>query len=131
MYIGSSYSDVECIKMAGFSVCPEDAVSEVKCHSDIVAPYYGGAGVLCYVYELLANFKLNHNYFNPMNNKDTSCGSQWDDCYGIVYIITNLVNSKKYIGQTIQKIDRRLSQHFSDARRGKMTFICYKEIWRK
>lgn len=31
---------------------------------------------------------------------------------GKIYIITNDVNDKVYIGQTVQSLNRRLSQHF-------------------
>lgn len=61
LYIGSSYSDIECIKMSGISVCPEDAVSQVKNLVDHVAPVYSGGGVICYVYELLNEYVLNKN----------------------------------------------------------------------
>ena len=53
MYIGSSYSDLECLTMVPFSLCPEDAVSDAK-H---VARYHlnsiSGMGVLTEVYDLL------------------------------------------------------------------------------
>ena len=42
---------------------------------------------------------------------------------GIIYKITNQINRKVYIGKTIQSLDRRLRQHFSDAKRGKKTFL--------
>jgi 3-deoxy-D-manno-octulosonate 8-phosphate phosphatase (KDO 8-P phosphatase) len=53
LYIGSSYSDIDCMRLSGFSMCPEDAVSAVKNTADHVIPVFGGTGVLCYVYELL------------------------------------------------------------------------------
>jgi group I intron endonuclease len=37
---------------------------------------------------------------------------------GLIYVITNLVNGKRYVGQTILKIAKRWSLHKSDARRG-------------
>jgi len=59
LYVGSSYSDIELMNMAQFSVCPADAVAEVKNVSDIVLEYPGGCGVLC---ELLHFIKRNiHN----------------------------------------------------------------------
>ena len=61
LYIGSSYSDIECLRASGMSVCPEDAVPLVKNTVDHVVPIFGGAGVLCYVYEILRSFKLNKN----------------------------------------------------------------------
>lgn len=34
---------------------------------------------------------------------------------GYIYLITNLINNKKYIGQTIQTINRRYTQHLANA----------------
>jgi len=59
LYIGSSYSDMACIKLSGISMCPEDAVSEVKNLVDYVVPVYSGTGVLCYIYDMLNTHKLN------------------------------------------------------------------------
>jgi YrbI family 3-deoxy-D-manno-octulosonate 8-phosphate phosphatase len=59
LYIGSSFSDIDCMKIAGTSMCPEDAVSKVKNISDHVIPVYSGTGVLSYVYEMLECFKIN------------------------------------------------------------------------
>jgi 3-deoxy-D-manno-octulosonate 8-phosphate phosphatase (KDO 8-P phosphatase) len=53
MYIGSSYSDIGCMRLVPFSVCPEDAVSDIKNISATVLPIYGGDGVFCSVYDLL------------------------------------------------------------------------------
>jgi 3-deoxy-D-manno-octulosonate 8-phosphate phosphatase (KDO 8-P phosphatase) len=61
LYVGSAYSDIDCMKMSGFSVCPEDAVTQIKNLSDHVVPIYSGTGVLCYVYDLLLANKLNKN----------------------------------------------------------------------
>lgn len=61
LYIGSCYSDIECLRLSGFSMCPEDAVPQVKNTVDHVIPAYGGTGVLCYVYELLNSYRLSKN----------------------------------------------------------------------
>lgn len=61
LYVGSSYSDINCIRMSGVSMCPDDAVPQVKAMVDHVIPVYSGTGILCYVYELLNDFKLNKN----------------------------------------------------------------------
>lgn len=53
MYVGYSYSDVECVKMIPFSVCPSDAVSEVYDRSYCQLKSFSGSGVLCEVYEIL------------------------------------------------------------------------------
>lgn len=58
LYVGSSYSDIECIRPSSVSMCPEDAAPQVKNAVDHVIPIYGGAGVLCYVCEVLNGHKL-------------------------------------------------------------------------
>ena len=53
LYLGSSYSDIECLHMSGISMCPEDAVSQVREFVDYIIPVYSGTGVLSYLYDLL------------------------------------------------------------------------------
>jgi len=55
LYIGSSFSDISLFKMAQISICPADAIYEIKALSDIVLKSNGGDGVLCEVYEILRN----------------------------------------------------------------------------
>ena len=58
LYVGSGYTDIECMHPSAVTMCPEDAVPQVKNTVDHVIPVYGGAGVLCYVCEVLNGFKL-------------------------------------------------------------------------
>jgi 3-deoxy-D-manno-octulosonate 8-phosphate phosphatase (KDO 8-P phosphatase) len=53
MYIGSTYSDLDCIKMIPFSLCPEDAVIDVKNASRYHLNSISGMGVMSEVYDLL------------------------------------------------------------------------------
>jgi len=53
LYVGNSYSDIECLRMSAISMCPEDAVPPVKMMADCVIPMLGGTGILCYVYDVL------------------------------------------------------------------------------
>jgi 3-deoxy-D-manno-octulosonate 8-phosphate phosphatase (KDO 8-P phosphatase) len=53
LYVGCTYSDIEVMSLAGLSICPEDSVVQVKNKADRVLPVYGGAGVLCQLYDLL------------------------------------------------------------------------------
>lgn len=41
---------------------------------------------------------------------------------GLIYIATNKINGKSYIGQTTRSISRRRSQHYKDAKRGNNYF---------
>lgn len=41
----------------------------------------------------------------------------------LIYLITNRVNGKKYVGQTVQTLKNRWSAHKSTARRGRGKFI--------
>jgi YrbI family 3-deoxy-D-manno-octulosonate 8-phosphate phosphatase len=53
MYMGCTFSDLKCMNMIPFSVCTEDAISDVKNVSSSVLPIYGGMGVFCTLYDLL------------------------------------------------------------------------------
>jgi 3-deoxy-D-manno-octulosonate 8-phosphate phosphatase (KDO 8-P phosphatase) len=59
LYIGSSFSDIDCIKLSGTSMCPEDSVSQVKNLVNHVIPVYSGTGVISYVHEILYSFNIN------------------------------------------------------------------------
>ncbi len=45
-YIGDDKNDLECMKLAGVTGCPLDAVNEVKQQSDFISEYYGGCGAV-------------------------------------------------------------------------------------
>lgn len=47
-------------------------------------------------------------------NKDTGMYE------GYIYCITNIINNKKYIGQTTRTIEKRMSQHFADSFNNKL-----------
>src|SRR5665213_2267447 len=38
--------------------------------------------------------------------------------FGIIYLVTNTVNGKQYVGQTVQLLKERLASHLLDANRG-------------
>jgi group I intron endonuclease len=38
-----------------------------------------------------------------------------DNKYGIIYCAINIINNKKYIGQTIRNLDKRIKEHISHA----------------
>lgn len=53
IYIGSTYSDIECMRQIPLAICPEDAVPDIKNIAITVLPIYGGDGVFCSLYEFL------------------------------------------------------------------------------
>lgn len=53
LYIGCSLSDLECIQMIPFSMCPVDAMNDVKSTAFHVLDNFSGEGVLCEIYSLL------------------------------------------------------------------------------
>lgn len=53
LYIGSSYSDLECMRMVPLTFCPSDAVRSVKEIASCTLECASGMGVLCELYELI------------------------------------------------------------------------------
>jgi 3-deoxy-D-manno-octulosonate 8-phosphate phosphatase KdsC-like HAD superfamily phosphatase len=53
MYIGCSYSDVECMYLAEISFCTKDAPHTVSSSADYELPASAGENVLCELYEVL------------------------------------------------------------------------------
>jgi 3-deoxy-D-manno-octulosonate 8-phosphate phosphatase (KDO 8-P phosphatase) len=53
IYLGSSYSDIDCMRQVPMSVCPEDAVPQVKELAVSVMPIFSGDGIFCQLYEML------------------------------------------------------------------------------
>lgn len=53
LFIGYSYSDIECMRMIPLSVCPEDAVNGIKEVSTHIFYSISGTGVLSELYENL------------------------------------------------------------------------------
>lgn len=53
LYIGCSFSDIHCVQLIPFSLCPSDAINDLKhlCYHQLTM--FGGGGVLCEVYDLL------------------------------------------------------------------------------
>ena len=52
-YIGNDLNDLECMKLAGCSACPIDAVEEVKREADLIVHCRGGNGVVREICDLL------------------------------------------------------------------------------
>ena len=56
-YIGDDIVDIPVLKFAGLSVCPQDAIEEVKKYADMVSSFRGGEGVVRDVIELILKAK--------------------------------------------------------------------------
>jgi len=53
IYLGSTYSDIECMRQVPSAICPEDAIADIKNLSVHVLPVYSGDGVMSALYEFL------------------------------------------------------------------------------
>lgn len=53
LYVGSTYTDIENIKMSQVTFCSNDAPESVRNVVDYPLATFGGGGVLCELYELL------------------------------------------------------------------------------
>lgn len=51
-----------------------------------------------------------------------------DKCYGIIYKAINKINGKIYIGQTVQSLDKRISQHINNALNNQDNMYFHKAI---
>lgn len=61
LYIGSSYNDLNLIKSVPFSVCPRDALVEIK-ENSLQLKAKSGKGVFCELYELLKPEIIRRSY---------------------------------------------------------------------
>lgn len=66
LYIGSVYSDIECMRIIPFSICASDAVNDVKEVAHEILPMLGGEGILCSVYDLLKT-EIKSRKLRPMS----------------------------------------------------------------
>lgn len=53
LYIGCSLSDLNCVKLIPFSLCPADVVNDVRTVCYHVLENFAGEGILCEVYNML------------------------------------------------------------------------------
>lgn len=73
-YIGDGKYDVEAIQVAGIGICPEDAISEVKCCANVILNRKGGTGCLAEIYSYILAEKNSEKYRNELikNNIEKS-----------------------------------------------------------
>jgi len=53
VYVGHTFSDIDCMNLAAISVCPSNAVDIIKNRADVVLSVDSGNGVLCELYSFL------------------------------------------------------------------------------
>ena len=72
IYVGDGKKDLACMKKVGFSICPRDAISDIKEISKVVLKSTGGNGVICEVYDIIRNnYCKNSNVgINDVKNND-------------------------------------------------------------
>ena len=56
-YVGDDINDLNILKQVGLSVSPQDAISEIKKHSDYVCKSKGGKGVLREIADIIISVK--------------------------------------------------------------------------
>ena len=52
--------------------------------------------------------------------KDNSNSGGESQQTGVIYLITNTLNGKNYVGKTKQKLEKRITQHKYDSRKGRL-----------
>ena len=55
LYVGSTYSDIECVQLIPLSFCPADAVADIKHIASHQLASISGMGVLSEVHDILKN----------------------------------------------------------------------------
>lgn len=58
VYVGDDINGLECMEVAGFSACPEDAYHDIKSKVDFVASCRGGNGAIREVIDFIQNRSL-------------------------------------------------------------------------
>ena len=51
--------------------------------------------------------------------KDNNSSGVESQQTGVIYLITNTLNGKNYVGKTKQKLEKRITQHKYDSRKGR------------
>ena len=64
MYVGTSYSDLECMHLSEVSFCTKDSPVTVNHAADYMLPVRAGRGVLCELYEILKHVVKESNLTN-------------------------------------------------------------------
>lgn len=60
-YIGDDINDLDCLRIAGFSACPADAVTPVTTTVQYISKYAGGAGAVREICELICTAHAGNN----------------------------------------------------------------------
>lgn len=116
IYVGDGKKDIVCMEKAGISICPSDAISDIKDISKIVLRSTGGNGVICEVYDILRN-----SYYKNSNAKTNENKNDFFDLMLNNYktILDDLLEDKEFLNsvnycanlvlQTLQNNNKLLS----------------------
>lgn len=116
IYVGDGKKDFDCMKVVGLSICPNDAISDIKDISKIVLRSTGGNGVICEVYDILRN-----SYYKNSNAKTNENKNDFFDLMLNNYktILDDLLEDKEFLNsvnycanlvlQTLQNNNKLLS----------------------
>ncbi|PRD46171.1 KdsC family phosphatase [Sphingobacterium haloxyli] len=66
-FMGDDMPDLECLKLVGLAMCPQDAVEEIKAVAHYVSPKLGGGGCVRDVIEKI--LKLQNKWYDDDNIK--------------------------------------------------------------
>ena len=69
-YVGDGKKDIECIENCGFSICPVNAIDEIKQKSKVVLNISGGSGVVYEVYKIIKSIESSNINSIIFNIKD-------------------------------------------------------------
>ena len=104
IYVGDGKKDFACMKVVGLSICPNDAIEDIKHVSNIILNSYGGNGVVSEIFYLLKN-KLNSKSLTDENlylNFDSIISEHKD-------LIEDMFNNKQFLS-SIEKASKLISE---------------------
>ena len=109
-YIGDGKKDIKCIKSAGLSICPSNAIDEVKKKSTIVLNTTGGNGVAYSVYKIIENIFQKDNK-KTKEEKENSFDSILDNHIEIVNRIKNNIELQNDVKKAVNIMIKSLKNN--------------------
>ena len=113
-YVGDGKKDIECIEKSGLSICPLNAIYEVKAKAKIILNICGGSGVIYDVYRII----------NNKNSVLTSSNSHEEKLNEILADHVKIVEQIKKDDSVIDNIDLSIKIMIDSIRKGGVIFCC-------